>query len=226
MAEENKPNAVKESKEVKHPVNHTSDNKVENNDKSLASHTSDNKVIDNDKNKMETKVEDKKQDKKEEKKIVKKEEAVARGADMSISKKHCMYICKFIKGKDVDTSIKQLEEVIKLKRAIPFKGEIPHRHGDMMSGRYPVSASKVMIGVLKGLRGNIIANGMDVEKSKIYFASANWASRPARKGGMRFKRAHVILKAKEIVTPQRESPQHKRGASQQESNDTNKENKK
>ncbi len=141
---------------------------------------------------------EKKVEKKEEKKIVKKEEAIAKGVGLPISKKHCMYICDFIKGKNVDTAIKQLEEVLKFKRAIPYAGEIPHRHGDMMSGRYPINASKVMITVLKGLRGNIISNGLDVEKSKIYFASPTWGSRPAKKGGMRFKRVHLILKAKEF----------------------------
>lgn len=198
MAEENKHNTVKDNKEVNHQTSHTTDNK--------SVKTEEKKEI-----KMEENKEEKKEEKKnEEKKIIKKEEAIAKGADMSISKKHCMYICNFIKGKNVDTSIKQLEEVIKLKRAIPFSGEIPHRHGNMMSGRYPVSASKVMIGVLKGLRGNIIANGMDVEKSKIYFASANWASRPARKGGMRFKRAHVILKAKEMPIKDNKNKENKK----------------
>jgi ribosomal protein L22 len=146
----------------------------------------------------EAKKEEKVEEKKTEKKILKKEEAIARGIGLPISKKHCMYICNFIKGKNVDTAIKQLEEVLKFKRAIPYAGEIPHRHGDMMSGRYPINASKVMITVLKGLRGNIITNGLDVEKARIYFGSATWGSRPAKKGGMRFKRVHLILKAKEM----------------------------
>lgn len=147
--------------------------------------------------KKEEKAENK--EKKVEHKIVKKDEAVAKGVGLPISKKHCMYICNFIKNKNCDLAIKQLEEVLKFKRAIPYAGEIPHRHGDMMSGRYPINASKIMITVLKGLRGNIISNGMDVEKSVIYFASPTWGSRPAKKGGMRFKRVHLILKAKELA---------------------------
>ena len=196
-----------EKKEVK-PINsHTSDNKfnkIENEvEKEMEkevkteskmqeevkpqhSHTSDN-------NKVKT------EEKKPEKKVIKKEEAVARGVSLPLSKKHSMYICSFIKNKNVDTAIKELNEVLLFKRAIPFKGEIPHRHDlGMMSGRYPIKAVKHIIQVLKGLRGNILANGMDLEKSKFYIASANWASRPARRGGMRFKRAHVILKAKEM----------------------------
>ncbi len=145
-----------------------------------------------------SKAETKKPQKKVE--VSKKEEAVARGTNLKASKKHCMYICSFIKGKSVDLAINQLEEVICMKRAIPFKGEIPHRsQPGMMSGRYPVSASKEMIYLLKALKGNILVNGMDLEKSKITLATASWASRPSKRGGARFKRTFVLIKAKELT---------------------------
>ena len=81
---------------------------------------------------------------------------------------------------------------------IPFKGEIPHRsYPGMMSGRYPVNASKQFIYLLKALRGNVITNGLELEKTKIAEATANWASRPQKRGGARFKRTHVLLKARE-----------------------------
>jgi len=89
-----------------------------------------------------------------------------------------------------------LQDVIKLKRAVPFKGEIPHRKG-MMSGRYPVNASKLFISLLKALKGNSIVNGLDLEKTRIYFAHSTFASRPSRRGG-KSKRAHITLKAKEF----------------------------
>jgi large subunit ribosomal protein L22 len=144
---------------------------------------------------------EKKSEKKEQKKpVVKKEEAIARGESIGASKKVSMYICSFIKGKKIDTAIQQLEEVIKLKRAIPYKGEIPHRHGiGMMSGRYPIDASKIFITMLKGLKGNVIVNGMDLDKTRITYGSASWASRPQRAGGVRAKRTNVILKAREVV---------------------------
>lgn len=137
--------------------------------------------------------------KKEAVKISKKEEAVARGLSLPTSKKHCMYISNFIKGKSIDTAILELKEVLKFKRAIPFKGEIPHRHGPgMMSGRYPINAVSLLINVLKGLKGNCLVNGLDLQKTIIYSSSASWASRPPRKGGTRFKRVNIIIKAKEI----------------------------
>lgn len=149
--------------------------------------------------KVETKVEEKKPEAKAAPKIVKKDEAVAKGNNLHASKKQCMYICAFIKNRPVDDSIADLIQVTKLRKVIPFKGEIPHRSAPgVMSGRYPVNASKLFIPLLKSLKGNIIANQMDLDKSRITFASASWASRPSKKGGGRFKRTNVILKAKEI----------------------------
>ncbi len=143
--------------------------------------------------------EEKKEEKKEAPKVVKKDEAIALGKNLHASMKQCMYICKFIKKKSIDEAINYLQEVIKMKKLIPFKGEIPHRHAEgIMSGRYPVNASKLMINILKGLKGNVLANQMDLDKAKIYYASASWASRPSKRGGGRFKRTNVILKAKEM----------------------------
>lgn len=159
-----------------------------------------NKEVKQNKEDKENKSESK-EEKKAPAKIAKKEEAVAKGTNFHASKKHCMYISSFIKNKSIDQAIKELEEVIKFKRVIPFKGEIPHRsQPNIMSGRYPISASKEFINLLKALKGNVIVNGLDLDKTRIYFASATWASRPAKRGGMRFKRSYVVLKAKEFIT--------------------------
>lgn len=142
--------------------------------------------------------EEKKDKKKEQPKIIKKEIAVARAKNVHMSKKHGMYISSFIKNKSIDNAIADLEQVIKLKKIVPFKGEIPHRKGPgMMSGRYPVNASKIFITTLKGLKGNVIVNGMDLEKTRIITSATSWASRPARSGGRRFKRCHLVITAKE-----------------------------
>lgn len=137
---------------------------------------------------------------KETPKITKKDEAIAKGNNLHASMKQCMYICKFIKGKSIDEAIANLEAVTKMKKVIPYKGEIPHRsEPGVMSGRYPINASKIFIPMLKGLKGNVLANQMDLDKSRITFASATWASRPSKRGGGRFKRTNVVLKATEVA---------------------------
>ncbi len=158
--------------------------------------------------KEESKKENKDDDKKEkpkDKKVkkdehkIKKEFAIARGENMHMSKKHGMYLCEFIKGKKIDDAIYDLGRVLKYKIAVPFRGEIPHRRGKgMMSGRYPIKASGMFINLLKALKGNSLVNGLDLDKTKIFFASANWGVRPARKNNRRGKRTHILLKAKEI----------------------------
>jgi large subunit ribosomal protein L22 len=151
--------------------------------------------------KTDTKAAEQKPKEKEKPKLKKKFQAVANASSIPISKRHGMYICSFIMDKPIDQAISELEQVIKFKRAIAFKGEIPHRKG-MMSGRYPITASKEFITILKGLKGNAIVNGLDLEKTRIKIASTNWASRPSRRGGMRAKRSHVYLIAREIPTSQ------------------------
>ncbi|MEK6825200.1 MAG: hypothetical protein AABY00_00260 [Nanoarchaeota archaeon] len=132
-------------------------------------------------------------------KPTKKDEAVARGINLHASKKHCMYLCNFIKGKPIDQAISQLQEVLKFKRVIPMKGEIPHRSAPgIMSGRYPIKTTQQFIPLLKALKGNAIVNGLELDKTRITYGSSTWASRPAKRGGMRFKRAFVVLKAREV----------------------------
>ena len=124
---------------------------------------------------------------------IKKSEAVTNGKNLPISVKHSIAICNFIRGKDIDLAINELEEVVKLKKPIPMRGEIPHKKG-IMSGRYPIKAAKEFIILLKGLKANALINEIELEKYKIA-CKANIASRPHRRFGRgRFKRTHATIK--------------------------------
>ena len=130
--------------------------------------------------------------------IPKKDVAVARGRSYPISTKQSQYLCAFVKNKTIDQALADLAAVQILKKAVPFKGEIPHRKGPMMSGRYPVKAAGYFVNLVKALRGNILVNQMDVEKSKITTAAATQARRPSRRRGRQHgKRTHVTLESKE-----------------------------
>jgi len=125
---------------------------------------------------------------------LKKTEAVVNGRNLPVSTKHSIAICNYIRKKDLDKAIFILEEVDKMKKAIPMKGEIPHRRGKIMSGRYPIKAVGEFIKLLKSLRSNAIANGLELEKY-VLFCKANIAARPYRRfGRTKFKRTHVTLK--------------------------------
>ena len=157
--------------------------------------------------KTEDKKEEKTGNKVEIKPVVKKTEAVVNAMDLGISTKHSMAICDLIRGKNMEPMIIELEKISKLQKPIKMKGEIPHRHGNLMSGRYPVNACKVFIKLLKTLNANSNVNGL--EDPYIAVAVPNRAARPHKRGGReRFKRTNVLLIAKERV--RKENKQEKK----------------
>ncbi len=149
--------------------------------------------------KEEKKIEDTKQEKEELKKIEPKKKldyACINVNGVPISTKVGSYICKLIKGKKIDESIKYLEGTIKGKNVIPMKGEIAHRKGNFMSGRYPKNASEHFIILLKSLQSNAVQNG--IENPIITEAIPNMGSKPMGKfGRVERKRTHIRLVAKE-----------------------------
>lgn len=139
---------------------------------------------------------EKKETKKQPQKVVKKDEAIVKGISVPISTKYSVAICNFIKRKPLEKAIKELEEVLKLKRAIPMKGEIPHRKGKIMSGRYPIKATQNFLKMLRNLLANSNVNG--VENPIIVEAISNKATRPyGRFGSIKRKRTHVTIKVME-----------------------------
>lgn len=135
--------------------------------------------------------------KKDEKKKVKKTDAFVSVIGAPISTKYSIEICRYIKGKNIDKAISMLKEVIMFKKAVPMRGEIPHRRGKgMMAGRYPQNASKYFILILKSLSANASINGL--ENPIISEAIANLGSRPyGKKGSVRKKRTNIKIIAKE-----------------------------
>ncbi|MDP2925430.1 MAG: uL22 family ribosomal protein [Nanoarchaeota archaeon] len=123
----------------------------------------------------------------------KKNQSIVNGRDMPVSLKQAVAIAKYIRSKDIDVAINMLEEVIKMKKPVPMRGEIPHRRG-MMSGRYPVKASKEILRLLKSLKSNAIQDELELEKFKLH-AIPNLAPRPYKRfGSGRFKRCHITIK--------------------------------
>ena len=126
--------------------------------------------------------------------VKKRMEAKVTGVGVPMSTKTSVEICRFIKGKKIDQAIMELQQVVVKKRAIPMRGQIPHKKG-MMGGRYPKNASNEFIRLLKSLSSN--ANVNEIENPIIVTASACTTARACGRGGsVRRKRTHVILIAK------------------------------
>ncbi len=121
------------------------------------------------------------------------------GKNLPISKKHGLAICKFISKKKIEEAIRDLEKVIRLKTPIPMRGEIPHKKGKgIMSARYPIKASRIVIKLLKGLNANAFVKNIEIENYRIA-AKTDPAPRPYKRFGQKkMKRAHIIIKLIEL----------------------------
>lgn len=156
------------------------------------------------KEKEETKKTEDKKTKDEKKEIkksvkkIKKEEVYVNAKSVPVSTKYAMSICKFIKGKRIGDAIRDLEQVMLLKKAVPMKGEYSHRKGKGMSGgAFPQRAAGYFIVLLKSLAGN--ANNHEINEPIIVEARANWAPAPrGRFGRVKRKRTHITLRAIEM----------------------------
>ena len=80
--------------------------------------------------------------------------ARAMARSLKVSPKHCVEICSAIRGMDVAKAKAYLNDVIEMKKAVPFKRhnrDVGHRKGmkGWAAGRYPVKAAAQILKVLE-----------------------------------------------------------------------------
>lgn len=158
-----------------------------------------NKAIETQENKTEEKKETKKSDqKKPEVKKVKKEFAVVNVSNLPLSTKKSRDFCNFVRGKKLDVAIKEIKEVIAMKRAVPAKGEVSHQKGSGMAGGiYATKTAEQFLVLLNSLLAN--SNNAEIENPVVAEAIANIGKRPyGRFGRARKKRTHLKLVAREF----------------------------
>jgi large subunit ribosomal protein L22 len=105
--------------------------------------------------------------------------AKAKANELNMSPKHSIEIATFIRRQRVNDAIAYLNEVITLKKAIPFRRfnrNVAHKRGlpgNWDAGRYPVKASKAYIRVLESVKKNAEYIGLDADNLEIIHVSAN-----------------------------------------------------
>lgn len=91
--------------------------------------------------------------------------------EKSISHKHAREVAKMINGLSIEKARDMLQEVISLKRAVPFrryKNQVGHKSDTgVMSGRYPAKTATQFIKLLDNLEANAEYKGMDLDRLKI-----------------------------------------------------------
>lgn len=130
--------------------------------------------------------------------------ASALGRNLDISVKASINICNALRGMDSVKAINYLDDVIALKRPIPFtrfNDGVGHKAG-MAAGRYPLKAAQAIRHLIKSAQNNAAAKGL-ADDLKIVHICAHKAATPLHQGRQRrrfMKRSHieVVLKENEI----------------------------
>ncbi len=132
--------------------------------------------------------------------------AKVEGRSLPISTKQAIEISNFIRGKNVQKVKIYLEEVLNMKKAIPFtrfnKG-IGHKPG-MGAGRYPQKSSKNVLMLLKSAEANAQFKGLNTSNLVISHVNANKASTAWHYGRQRrreMKRTNMTI----ILTEKKQS---------------------
>jgi large subunit ribosomal protein L22 len=105
--------------------------------------------------------------------------AKAKANELNMSPKHSIEIATFIRYQRVNDAITYLNDVIGLKKAIPFRRfnrNVAHKRGlpgNWDAGRYPVKASRAYIRVLESVKKNAEYIGLDADNLEIIHVSAN-----------------------------------------------------
>lgn len=127
--------------------------------------------------------------------------ASAYGRNLHISTKASINICNALRYKSVDKAINYLNDVIAMKRAIPFTrftDGVGHRKGPMAAGRYPIKAATEIRNLIQSAASNAENKGFS-EDLKIVHLCAHKASAPMSSGRHRrsTKRTHIEVVVKE-----------------------------
>jgi len=104
--------------------------------------------------------------------------ARAMGKSLKISPKHAVEVCREIRGMGLESAKNYLDDVISMKKAVPFKRhnkKVGHRKGlkNWPSGRYPVKAAAQILKILENAEANAEYKGMDNAKLVVEHISSH-----------------------------------------------------
>jgi large subunit ribosomal protein L22 len=100
--------------------------------------------------------------------------ARARGLELPISPKKAYEVLNAIRGRSVEDAKQLLEDVVALKRAVPFRRynqETAHKRG-IGPGRYPKKVARSILQVLRNAEDNAEYDGLDAERLYVKVAAS------------------------------------------------------
>ncbi len=131
--------------------------------------------------------------------------ARAAGLLMPISLKKSIEICNFIRGKKLEKAKQALNEVISMKKPVPFKRFTEgagHKHG-IGPGKYPVKACREILGLVNLVEANAQHKGLDTSSLVIIHACAkkgpkSWHYGRQTRIAMKRTNVEIVVEEKEI----------------------------
>jgi large subunit ribosomal protein L22 len=98
--------------------------------------------------------------------------AIASGRDLRIKPKIAREICNHIKGMKLEEAKEFLEDVIQMKKAVPYyryRGKIPHRKQlqGHDAGRFPEKAAGAILKILDSVEANAEFKGLYADRLRI-----------------------------------------------------------
>ena len=106
--------------------------------------------------------------------------AIASGRDLRTSPKAAREICHYVKGMRLDKAKETLQEVVELKRPVPYrrhKKKVAHRKGaeGFDAGRFPQKAAGEILKLLGSVEANAEFKGLYTDRLKIIHIAAHRA---------------------------------------------------
>ncbi len=141
----------------------------------------------------------------------------AYGRALPISTKKSVEVCSWIKGKSLSSAMKMLDDVIAMRKAVPyarFNQELAHQRATGPGG-FPINVAKNVMAILKSAEANASAKGLNTSSLKIVHICAHLGSRPFRHGRKRrvkAKRTHVEVVLQEIASKSKSSKSDSKNA--------------
>ena len=148
--------------------------------------------------------------------------ARANSFNVPISTKQSIEISKSLRYKRTNYAISFLEEVIGLRKAVPFKTfnrDMGHKAG-MSSGRFPQKAAKEFLRLVKSVEANAQFKGLNTSNLKITKLVANKGVVPITGGRHRraTKRTNLEIEVKEVSGKEKKEKKEAKVVKKEEKN--------
>jgi large subunit ribosomal protein L22 len=107
----------------------------------------------------------------------KEKTARSQGHELHVSPRHCVEICRELRGRSLVEAKSYLEAITKMKTPVPFKRHrsgVGHRAGmrGWDAGRYPQKAAREILTALRNAEANAEYKGLDTERMLVVHSLA------------------------------------------------------